>query len=252
MSSGKARHSSGIGAYAPSDDGNRLAFTLDTTGYRQYVLYVKDLRTGAVSAPMAVRVDGVAWSTDGSTLMYGQEDSVTKRTYLALRQKLGGKPEVVFEEKDDLYDLTVSRTRSKGYFLLTSESATTTEVRYVPANQPTDAREGHRAAHRRAGVRGRSRRQRLPHSHQRQGSHVPAGIGAGDEPGQGQLEGTDPEPPGHDARGRGRLLGSHGHDRAGGRPGALPGAERSMPATRRTSASPSPPTRWTRCRTTSS
>jgi oligopeptidase B len=128
----------GLGAYAPSDDGNRLAFTLDTTGYRQYVLYVKDLRTGTMSAPMAERVDGVAWSTDGATLMYGQEDSVTKRTCLALRQKLGGKPEVVFEEKDDLYDLTVSRTRSKGYFLLTSESATTTEVRYVPANQPAD------------------------------------------------------------------------------------------------------------------
>jgi len=128
----------GIGAYVPSDDGNRLAFSLDTTGYRQYVLYVKDLRTGTVGAPMAERVDGVAWSTDGTTLMYGQEDSITKRTYLALRQELGGKPEVVFEEKDDLYDLTVSRTRSKGYFLLTSESATTTEVRYVPANRPTE------------------------------------------------------------------------------------------------------------------
>ena len=45
---------------------------------------------------------------------------------------------MVYEEKDDLYDLAVSRTRSKGYFLLTSESATTTEVRYVPANRPTE------------------------------------------------------------------------------------------------------------------
>jgi len=95
---GAGRAFVGLGAYAPSDDGNRLAYTIDTTGYRQYVLYVKDLKTGAVSAPMAVRVDGVAWSTDGSTLMYAQEDSVTKRTYLALRQKLGGRAEVVFEE----------------------------------------------------------------------------------------------------------------------------------------------------------
>ena len=136
---GAGRAFVGLGAYAPSDDGNRLAYTIDTTGYRQYVLYVKDLKTGAVSAPMAVRVDGVAWSTDGSTLMYAQEDSVTKRTYLALRQKLGGTPEVVFEEKDELYELGVSRTRSKAYFLIESESATTTEVRYVPANRPMDA-----------------------------------------------------------------------------------------------------------------
>ncbi len=129
----------GAGAVVPSDDGTRLAYTLDTTGYRQYVLYVKDLRTGEVSAPMAERVGNVAWSTDGKMLMYTQEDSVTKRTYLVLRQPLGGKPEVVYEEKDDLYELGLNRTRSKGYFLLTSESATTTEVRYVPADRPLEA-----------------------------------------------------------------------------------------------------------------
>ena len=129
----------GLGAYAPSDDGNKLAYTIDTTGYRQYVLYVKDLRTGVVSAPMAQRVDGVVWFTDGTTLLYAQEDSITKRTYLALRLKLGGTPEVVFEEKDDLYELDVGRTRSKGYLLINSESATTTEVHYIPAGRPLEA-----------------------------------------------------------------------------------------------------------------
>jgi oligopeptidase B len=136
---GEGKSFVGIGSYAPSDDGSKLAFTLDTTGYRQYALYVKDLRTGVVSAPMAERVDGVFWSTDGTTLLYAQEDSITKRTYLAVRQKLGGNPEVVFEEKDDLYELDVGRTRSKGYLLITSESATTTEVQYIPANRPTEA-----------------------------------------------------------------------------------------------------------------
>jgi len=130
----------GIGAYAPSDDGTRLAYTLDTTGYRQFVLFVKDLRTGAVSAPMADRVDGVDWSTDGTTLVYSQEDSITKRTYRILRQRLGStQQDVVYEEKDELYELDVSRTRSKAYFLLTSESATTSEVRYVPAARPFEA-----------------------------------------------------------------------------------------------------------------
>src|SRR5712691_6357737 len=33
-----------VGAFAPSDDGNLLAFTTDNTGYRQYTLRVKDLR----------------------------------------------------------------------------------------------------------------------------------------------------------------------------------------------------------------
>ncbi|HKP47828.1 MAG TPA: hypothetical protein VJT50_14605, partial [Pyrinomonadaceae bacterium] len=35
-----------VGAFVPSDDGNLLAYTTDTTGYRQYKLQIKDLRTG--------------------------------------------------------------------------------------------------------------------------------------------------------------------------------------------------------------
>jgi oligopeptidase B len=65
--------------------------------------------------------------------VYVQEDSITKRSYRALRQALGGKPEVVYEEQDDRYELGVDRTRSKAYILVESESATTSEVRYVPA-----------------------------------------------------------------------------------------------------------------------
>jgi oligopeptidase B len=35
-----------LGAYVVSDDADWLAYSVDTTGYRQYTLYVKDLRTG--------------------------------------------------------------------------------------------------------------------------------------------------------------------------------------------------------------
>ena len=35
-----------VGAFTPSDDGNLLAYSTDNTGYRQYTLQIKDLRTG--------------------------------------------------------------------------------------------------------------------------------------------------------------------------------------------------------------
>src|SRR5262249_30086153 len=35
-----------LGAYEPSDDGNLLAYTTDNTGFRQYRLHIRDLRTG--------------------------------------------------------------------------------------------------------------------------------------------------------------------------------------------------------------
>src|SRR5689334_4759578 len=37
-----------IGAFAPSDDNNYLAYSTDTNGYRQFTLQVMDLRTGQV------------------------------------------------------------------------------------------------------------------------------------------------------------------------------------------------------------
>jgi protease II len=70
-----------IGAYNVSEDGNLLAFSTDITGFRQYKLHVKDLRTGKITENIAERVTSVAWANDNQTVFYGQEDLVTKRSH---------------------------------------------------------------------------------------------------------------------------------------------------------------------------
>jgi oligopeptidase B len=128
-----------IGAYNVSDDGNLLAFSTDTTGFRQYVLYVKDLRTGTISEKIADRLTTVSWANDNKTLFYTQEDETTKRSHKFFRHSLGsGKHELLFEEKDELYRIFNGKTRSKGYIVLVSASSTTSEVRYLPAVKPDD------------------------------------------------------------------------------------------------------------------
>src|SRR6185369_9963292 len=59
-----------VGTFVPSDDGNLLAYSTDNTGYRQYTLQVKDLRTGKVFPEKIERVNGVAWATDNKTFFY--------------------------------------------------------------------------------------------------------------------------------------------------------------------------------------
>jgi oligopeptidase B len=128
-----------VGAYNVSNDGNLLAYSTDTTGFRQYVLHIKDLRTKMDLPDKAERVTSVAWANDGKTIFYTQEDAVTKRSNRFFRHVLGVQnDELLYEEKDELYDIEVVRTRSKGFLLLTSASKTTSEVRYVPAGQPHD------------------------------------------------------------------------------------------------------------------
>jgi oligopeptidase B len=127
----------GIGATRVSDDGNLLAYTVDFTGFRQYTLQVKDLRTGTTLPDTTERVTSVAWAADNKTLFLTTEDKVTKRPDRLLRHVLGDSNfELVYEEKDELYDIGVDKTRDLRYVLLEIEAKDTTEWRYLRADQP--------------------------------------------------------------------------------------------------------------------
>jgi oligopeptidase B len=131
----------GLGAYTTSNDANLLAYSTDTTGYRQYTLQVKDLRTGQLLPDRIEKTTSVVWGNDNRTIFYGTEDHA-KRPYRIFRHVLGQDPakdELVYEEKDELYRLFAGRSRSKGYIFLTSASATTSEVRIIPADRPGEA-----------------------------------------------------------------------------------------------------------------
>ena len=126
-----------IGAFVPSDDGNLLAYSTDTTGYRQYKLQIKDLRTGELLPESFERVGNVAWTTDGKTIFFTTEDPTTKRSDKFFRHALGSdKTDLIFEEKDELFDIGTGRTRDKAVILLVAESKTSTEWRYLPADSP--------------------------------------------------------------------------------------------------------------------
>jgi oligopeptidase B len=126
-----------VGAFVPSDDGNLLAYSTDTTGYRQYKLQFKDLRTGQVLPEAFDRVGNVAWATDNKTIFFTTEDAVTKRSDKFFRHALGSdKTDLIFEEKDELFDIGVARSRDRAVILLGSESKTATEWRYLPADSP--------------------------------------------------------------------------------------------------------------------
>jgi oligopeptidase B len=129
-----------IGAFAVSDDATLLAYTTDVTGFRQYTLFVKDLRRGMLS-PLAVeRVTSVAWAKDNATLFYAIEHEGTKRPYRLYRHRLGTDAhELVFEETDEAFNLGVGRTRSGEFLVLGIGSHTTSEYRVLPAGDPPGA-----------------------------------------------------------------------------------------------------------------
>ncbi|MFO0937422.1 MAG: S9 family peptidase [Gemmataceae bacterium] len=121
-----------------SDDGNLLAFVSDTTGFREYYVSIKDLRSGKLLEDRFVKASNVTWAADNRTLFYVTEDAA-KRAHKLWRHTIGepkARDTLIYEEKDELYRLGVHRSKDRQYLFMSSRSATTTEERYLAANNP--------------------------------------------------------------------------------------------------------------------
>ena len=98
-----------IGEFEVSDDDQQLLYSTDATGFRQYSLFVKDLRTGAVRGPLAERVTSAAWAADNRTLFYVTEDAAKRPAQaVAASRRQPDKDALVYEEKDELFRIGVA------------------------------------------------------------------------------------------------------------------------------------------------
>jgi oligopeptidase B len=128
----------GLGIFEVSDDNSLLAYATDTTGFRQYTLVIKDLRSDTLLPFRVERVTSAAWATDNRSLFYVVEDEVTKRSHQLYRHVIGasGPDALLYEEKDERFRIDVERSRSGAYLFLISNSHTTSEVHYLRADRP--------------------------------------------------------------------------------------------------------------------
>jgi oligopeptidase B len=128
-----------LGAYDVSLDAHRLLFSTDVTGFREYTLQVKDLRSGDLLPLRIDKVRSVTWANDSRTLFYVREDEA-KRACRLYRHVLGtGAHDLLYEETDARFSIGIGQSRSRGWLFLTSHSATTSEVRYLSADRPQEA-----------------------------------------------------------------------------------------------------------------
>jgi oligopeptidase B len=128
----------GLGALEISNDNHLLAYALDTTGFRQYTLHIKNLRNGEIFPESLERVTSAAWAADNRTLFYTVEDATTKRSYRLYRRMVGSAEPgtLIYEESDERFRIEIERTRRGAFLLLVIASHTASEVRFLPAAEP--------------------------------------------------------------------------------------------------------------------
>jgi oligopeptidase B len=131
-----------IGAFRVSPDHRLLAYSLDTTGAEIYTVYVKDLQTGEL---LEDRISGayedLEWANDNEVLFYSTLDQAL-RPYQLYKHSLGtdqSEDVLLYHEKDEMFYLELSKTRSMAYLLIDLESKTTSEVRYLNADNTEES-----------------------------------------------------------------------------------------------------------------
>jgi len=120
-------------------DNKLVAYGVDTTGRRQYTIYVKNLETNEVfNQTIALTTGGSVWANDNKTLFFTRKDEKTLRANKIFKYTLGQDPaqsELVFEEHDEIFNCHVYKTMSDQFIMIQSSSTLNDELRFVNANK---------------------------------------------------------------------------------------------------------------------
>lgn len=126
-----------LGSYKVSDDGSRLVYTVDWTGYRQYEVFVMDLATKQLIPQSVGLVAGIEWGA-GTDVLYFTTENESKRSDKLHRYTLStGRRELLREEKDELFNLGVSKSRDGRWLFSPSVSKVTADVHVLEADAST-------------------------------------------------------------------------------------------------------------------
>jgi oligopeptidase B len=130
-----------IGGYEVSDDNQTLAYGTDEVSRRLYTLQFKNLATGQLYPEKIANTAGSAvWAADNKTVFYAKKDVGTLLAYQVYRHTLGTDPSgdvLVYEEKDNTFNVSIARSKSRRYVGISLHSSLSSEYRYLEANKPT-------------------------------------------------------------------------------------------------------------------
>ena len=128
-----------MGGMSLSPDQKLAAYSTDITGYREYTMRIRDLTTGKDLPDVVEKIAGTVWAEDGKTLFYGKQQPKTKRSYQIWKHVMGtaaSEDKLVYEEKDERFNIGVGKTLSKKFLVISISSGLTSEYRYLDAKTP--------------------------------------------------------------------------------------------------------------------
>ncbi|GAB3594195.1 Protease 2 [Corynebacterium faecale] len=127
-----------LGTSSVSPSGRYLAYSTDITGDERFTLRIKDLTTGEhLTDALTGIFYGSTWV--GEDYLFYQRVDDAWRPDTIWRHRIGTPVEddvLVYHEADERYSAWIGTTRSDKFILLGSASKVTSEVQYIPYDEP--------------------------------------------------------------------------------------------------------------------
>ncbi|MCW6532149.1 S9 family peptidase [Sphingomonas sp. MMSM20] len=128
-----------LGAFAPSNDGTKLAYAIDDSGAERFEIRVKDLVTGEhLPEVIPGMLSDIVWTSDDAGFLYGLANKEW-RTDNARFHRLGTDPAEdveLYHEDDEGYRVAVSETSDRKWIVIGTGDHVTSEIRLLPAGDP--------------------------------------------------------------------------------------------------------------------
>ncbi len=130
-----------LGAFSVSQNGRYLAYSADTNGSERFTARIKDLETGELLPDeIPGTLSDLVWVKNDTALVYGTADDnwrVHDATMHVLGTPVSEDVELYRETMDEGFRVGTSLSAQEDWLIISTGDNETSEVRLVPANDPT-------------------------------------------------------------------------------------------------------------------
>lgn len=131
-----------LGAASVSKNGRYLAYSADDNGSERYTARIKDLQTGELLPDEIPGINsGLTWVANDTALVYGPVNDNWRVDNIRLH-RLGtpvGEDVELYREADDGFSVAAGLSAQDDWLIIATGDNETSEVRLVPASDPTAA-----------------------------------------------------------------------------------------------------------------
>lgn len=129
-----------LGAFSVSQNGRYLAYSTDTSGAERYTARIKDLETGELLPDeIPETLSGLTWLNGDTMIAYGKVDDNWRVNNVRLHT-LGTPVESdveIYTEEDISFRVGAGLSAQEDYLIISIGDNETSEIRFVPADNPT-------------------------------------------------------------------------------------------------------------------